>query len=282
PHCLQLCPLRRRAAGRRDSGRRRFYQLWRANSPTPRAPQCRWQSRYQLHCQRQQQRVFASLAGGRQNTRGRQFHHLGNIQSQLYWPAQWGRHCGRDVQSRCQRADSFAGHAARRQGACRRLLYHSGGDIPRAPGAAEQHSRGHPELTYDGSTITWLRGGTSPEVAGVTFDTSDNGTDWTAFGAGERVAIAVGWQLTGVTLGSNTTVRARGLVAGGCYNGSGSFVEAGLGPPAIIVQPQDAMAHLNGSVTFGVAASGAPSLGYQWYKDGVAVAGGTSAWLTLN
>ena len=134
-------------------------------------------------------------------------------------------------------------------------------------------------LDYDGSTLTWLRGGTSPEVTGVAFDSSDNGTAWTALGAGERVA--GGWQLTGVSLSSNTTVRARGRVPGGCYNGSGSFVESGLGPPAISAQPEDATTHLNGSVTFGVAASGASSLGYQWYKDGVAVTGGTNAWLTL-
>jgi uncharacterized delta-60 repeat protein len=134
-------------------------------------------------------------------------------------------------------------------------------------------------LTYDGSTITWLRSGTSPEVAGVTFDTSDNGTDWTSLGAGNRAG--TGWQLTGVSLGSNTTVRARGLAGGGYYNGSGSFIEAGLGPPAISGQPADALAHLGGSVTFGVAASGGPLLGYQWYKDGVALAGGTNAWVAL-
>ena len=134
-------------------------------------------------------------------------------------------------------------------------------------------------LAYDGSTITWLRGGTGPEVASVTFDSSDNGIDWTALGAGERVT--GGWQLTGASLSSNTTLRARGLASGGCYNGSGGFVEAGLGPPAISAQPEDALAHAGGSVAFGVAASGAPPLGYQWYKDGVAVAGGTSAWLTL-
>ena len=33
-------------------------------------------------------------------------------------------------------------------------------------------------LTYDGSNISWLRGGTSPEVWRTTFDLSTNGTDW--------------------------------------------------------------------------------------------------------
>ena len=33
-------------------------------------------------------------------------------------------------------------------------------------------------LSFDGSTITWLRGGTSPEVWRTTFDASTNGTDW--------------------------------------------------------------------------------------------------------
>ena len=48
-------------------------------------------------------------------------------------------------------------------------------------------------LTWDGSTIDWLRGGTSPEIWRTTFEYTTNGTGWTALGAGERVP--GGWQL---------------------------------------------------------------------------------------
>ena len=45
-------------------------------------------------------------------------------------------------------------------------------------------------LSYDGSTITWLRGGTSPEVWRTTFDYSTNGSDWVNLGVGERIPAA--------------------------------------------------------------------------------------------
>lgn len=87
------------------------------------------------------------------------------------------------------------------------------------PGLATQ------SLSYDGSAITWLRGGKSPEVWRTSFDFSTNGLDWTSLGAGTR--IPGGWQLTGVTVPpGGGRIRARGHVAGGRYNGSAWFVEA--------------------------------------------------------
>ena len=91
-------------------------------------------------------------------------------------------------------------------------------------------------LSYDGSAITWLRGGASPEVWRTTFDFSTNGTDWASLGAGTR--IAGGWQLTSVSLPSaNGTIRARGYVTGGQYQGSAWFVESDLvvSPPPVIL-----------------------------------------------
>jgi len=88
-------------------------------------------------------------------------------------------------------------------------------------------------LTFDGSAITWLRGGASPEVWRTTFDFSTNGTDWASLGAGARTA--GGWQLTGVSLPSvSGTLRARGYVQ---YEGSASFVETDLvvSPPPVIL-----------------------------------------------
>lgn len=70
-------------------------------------------------------------------------------------------------------------------------------------------------LTYDGATIVWLRGGTSPEIWRTTFEVSTNGSDWIALGPGSR--IPGGWQLPGVSLPLGATIRARGYVAGASW-----------------------------------------------------------------
>jgi uncharacterized delta-60 repeat protein len=85
-------------------------------------------------------------------------------------------------------------------------------------------------LSCDGSTITWLRGGTSPEVWRTTFEQSTGTTTWTSLGAGTR--IPGGWQLTGVSVPAGATIRARGHVAGG-REGSGWFVESTLVVPML-------------------------------------------------
>lgn len=81
-------------------------------------------------------------------------------------------------------------------------------------------------LMRNGSTITWLRGGTAPEVWRTTFEVSTNGTDWTSLGAGTR--ISGGWLRSGVTASPSAAIRARGFVTGGRYNGSTWFVESVL------------------------------------------------------
>ena len=87
-------------------------------------------------------------------------------------------------------------------------------------------------LSYDGSKITWLCGGTRPEVWRTSFEYSTNGSTWSFLGAGSR--IANGWQLTTAALAWGTIIRARGFASGGQYNGSSWFVESMLGPPTII------------------------------------------------
>jgi len=87
-------------------------------------------------------------------------------------------------------------------------------------------------LSYDGSKITWLRGGTSPEVWRTSFEYSTNGSAWSSVGAGSR--ISGGWQLTNVALAWGNTIRARGFATGGQFNGSSWFGESMLGPPIII------------------------------------------------
>lgn len=52
-------------------------------------------------------------------------------------------------------------------------------------------------------------------------------------------------------------------------------------PPTILVQPVDIAACLNTPATLSVAATGTPTLTYQWRKDGVDIAGATSAALPL-
>ena len=81
-------------------------------------------------------------------------------------------------------------------------------------------------LGFDGSTITWLRGGSSPEVWRTTFDASTNGADWVSLGAGAR--IVGGWRLAGASISGHATLRARGFVTGGQNNGSAWFVETNI------------------------------------------------------
>jgi hypothetical protein len=63
-------------------------------------------------------------------------------------------------------------------------------------------------LSYNGTTITWLRGGASPEVWRTTFDYSTDGVFWSSLGGGVR--IPGGWERADATLPVGATIRARG------------------------------------------------------------------------
>jgi uncharacterized delta-60 repeat protein len=80
-------------------------------------------------------------------------------------------------------------------------------------------------LSFSDSAITWLRGGTGPEVWRTTFELSTNGSDWMMLGPGTR--IPGGWQLANLALSPNSTIRARGFV----NDGSSWFVEATASTP---------------------------------------------------
>jgi uncharacterized delta-60 repeat protein len=134
-------------------------------------------------------------------------------------------------------------------------------------------------LTCDGSVITWLRGGTSPEVWQTSFEASTNGTEFISLGNGTR--ISGGWQLTGLSLPPNSTIRARGFVASGRYNGSGWFAETLSGPPAILTQPVSLAFSPGTTATFSVLAVGTLPLAYQWQLTGTNIAGATNSSLTL-
>lgn len=80
-------------------------------------------------------------------------------------------------------------------------------------------------LSYSSNTITWLRGGSTPEVSRTTFEYStDQGANWANLGPGSR--ISGGWQLTSGSIPSNAMLRARGFVVAG--DSSSWFVESRL------------------------------------------------------
>ena len=96
-------------------------------------------------------------------------------------------------------------------------------------------------LNYDGKTITRLRGGTGPEVWRTGFELSTNGSAlWTSLGGGTRTS--GGWEWVGASLPGGATLRARGFVSAGRYNGSGFFVESTTTIPMPPLPPPEILA----------------------------------------
>ena len=122
-------------------------------------------------------------------------------------------------------------------------------------------------LTFDSSSISWLRDGNSPEVWRTSFEVSTNSVDWFKLGAGERVP--GGWELTGISLPPVGSIRARGFLSGGNYNGSVWFVEAIGGVPLITSQPVSRTNDAFTTATFRVRAGGTAPLSYQWRRGDV-------------
>jgi hypothetical protein len=81
-------------------------------------------------------------------------------------------------------------------------------------------------LTYSNSAVLWLRSGTGPEVARVSFEGSINGQDWNNLGTAARVP--GGWQLSGVANQPLSVIRARGWFSTGDNNSGMTFVESQL------------------------------------------------------
>jgi uncharacterized delta-60 repeat protein len=123
------------------------------------------------------------------------------------------------------------------------------------------------KLTFDGASINWLRGGTSPEVWRTTFEYSTNGTTWFALGTGIRTN--AGWFLSGISLPSNSVIRARGFVCG-----NGSIVETTTSVPVIEADPASQTTGARTCVTFKANAVGPDVLTYQWWKDGISLTDG--------
>ncbi len=116
----------------------------------------------------------------------------------------------------------------------------------------------------DANSLLWTRGGGAPEVSLVTFEQSLNGgASWTSLGAGTRVGTSGNWQLTGLSIpiGVPVSLRARGVIAGGAYNGSIGLAETVIATqfnaPEIAVE-QPALSNIadGGSRSFGSVALG--------------------------
>lgn len=121
-------------------------------------------------------------------------------------------------------------------------------------------------ICYD-STITWLRGGTAPEISHASFEVSPDGRTWSYLGLGVRAAH--GWQITSAPPPVSAFVRARGFTAGGRYNGSGGLIETlgRFGVPAITSQSIDQSCKAGNNIDFNVSVSGTVPFSYQWWKD---------------
>ncbi len=146
-------------------------------------------------------------------------------------------------------------------------------------------------IVPNATRVQWLRGGASPETSQVTFEVSTNGgATWSLLGAGGRLALAPGWELTGLNLAGEGLIRARARTLGGAYTGSSGLVETITAfsfatAPVITVPPVSQSAVAGATVTLTVTATGTPPLAYQWMKGGaagsVAISGATNASLTL-
>ena len=84
------------------------------------------------------------------------------------------------------------------------------------------------DLAVTQTTITWTRGGSSPELWRATFELSTDGVNYAFLGAGQRVGTSSNWTLTGLSLSTeqNNYIRARGDYRSGYQNGSESIVES--------------------------------------------------------
>ena len=76
------------------------------------------------------------------------------------------------------------------------------------------------------TSITWTRGGSSPQFARVTFESSTDNVNYTPLGNGTPAGS--NWTLTGLSLptGQNIYIRARGYYRSGYQNGSESITES--------------------------------------------------------
>ncbi len=101
-------------------------------------------------------------------------------------------------------------------------------------------------LSATSSTITWSRGGTSPEVDRVTFESSTDGVNYTSVGNALRSGTTSDWQLTGLSLTpGNLYLRARGYQMSSSLYGDGSSYEA---VQSVVVAPSNTAPTITGEM----------------------------------
>ncbi len=129
-------------------------------------------------------------------------------------------------------------------------------------------------------TVMWERGGVTPELSWVVFDSSADGVTYTRLGRAGRVA--GGWRLTGAAIQEEALlVRAHGYAAHGYGNGSASMVES---IAALPLRQTITFAPLPdrtvGDPDFTVEASASSGLAVTFAAAGVCTVAGASVHLT--
>jgi hypothetical protein len=103
----------------------------------------------------------------------------------------------------------------------------------------------------DATQVLWSRSGAGPELSQVTFEQSpDGGANWTFLGLGTRVGTTANWRLTGLSLPTTGSLRARGRngTSGGLFGSSSGLIEqvASFTLPTVTAAG-DALSRLNTS-----------------------------------
>ncbi|MBI3874661.1 MAG: hypothetical protein HY300_01565, partial [Verrucomicrobia bacterium] len=157
-----------------------------------------------------------------------------------------------------------------------------------APGNSISNSFGlGPNL--GATTLTWLRGGSGPEVTFTAIDVSSDGINFVPAGSGTRVS--GGWQFSGINapVGQTTYVRLRAYVQSGRNIGSFSALQSSfnfvnpVAPPIVVTPPTDLTVLTGSPASFTVIASNAIplTLTYQWRHAGTNIPGATSSNLVI-
>jgi len=136
----------------------------------------------------------------------------------------------------------------------------------------------------------------APATSGTWTCTATGGAHCTASGSGDlndAVHLPVGGTVTYLvqvtvasgasgTLTNTATVQAVGVLDPVSSNNSASDTDTILQPPQIMTPPATLTVTAPAAATFSVVATGTPPLSYQWRRNGVAIAGATSASYTLS
>jgi uncharacterized delta-60 repeat protein len=140
-------------------------------------------------------------------------------------------------------------------------------------------------VSFDGASVTWLRGGTAPEFSRATLD-AWSGSSWIP--KANLTRIASGWQGANLALSPSSPIRVRGFMQGGYWNASSGIEEVISGVAAITSQPSSRTNNAGTVATFSVSVAGTAPLQYQWSKGGILLAdaanisGSSSSTLTLS